>query len=70
MTIVPTSDGKVDAYASGITQLILDISSLLCAVAAEVATVGRFTKAGREHQSSCLLSRVTLCPYSPEQRGV
>ncbi len=27
MAIVPTSDGKIDAYASGITQLILDISS-------------------------------------------
>ena len=27
MAIVPTSNGKVDAYASGITQLILDISS-------------------------------------------
>jgi hypothetical protein len=25
--IVPTSNGKVDAYASGLTQLILDISS-------------------------------------------
>ena len=27
MAIVPTTNGKVDAYASGITQLILDISS-------------------------------------------
>jgi YVTN family beta-propeller protein len=27
MAIVPTSNGKVDAFASGITQLILDISS-------------------------------------------
>ena len=27
MAIVPSTDGKVDAYASGITQLILDISS-------------------------------------------
>ncbi len=27
MAIVPTSNGKVDAYASGLTQLILDISS-------------------------------------------
>ena len=27
MAIVPTSDGKIDAFASGITQLILDISS-------------------------------------------
>ncbi len=27
MAIVPSSDGKVDAFASGITQLILDISS-------------------------------------------
>jgi uncharacterized repeat protein (TIGR03803 family) len=27
MAIVPTNNGKVDAYASGITQLILDISS-------------------------------------------
>jgi hypothetical protein len=27
MAIVPSSNGKVDAYASGITQLILDISS-------------------------------------------
>ena len=27
MAIVPTSDGKIDAYASGVTQLILDISS-------------------------------------------
>ena len=27
MAIVPTADGKIDAYASGITQLILDISS-------------------------------------------
>ena len=27
MAIVPSNNGKVDAYASGITQLILDISS-------------------------------------------
>jgi YVTN family beta-propeller protein len=27
MAIVPTTDGEVDAYASGLTQLILDISS-------------------------------------------
>ncbi len=27
MAIVPTSNGKIDAYASGLTQLILDISS-------------------------------------------
>ena len=27
MAIVPSSNGKVDAYASGLTQLILDISS-------------------------------------------
>jgi hypothetical protein len=27
MAIVPTSNGKVDAYASGTTQLVLDISS-------------------------------------------
>jgi hypothetical protein len=27
MAIVPTADGEVDAYASGLTQLILDISS-------------------------------------------
>ncbi len=27
MAIVPTTNGKVDAYASGTTQLILDISS-------------------------------------------
>jgi hypothetical protein len=27
MAIVPSTNGKVDAYASGITQLILDISS-------------------------------------------
>jgi hypothetical protein len=27
MAIVPTTNGKVDAYASGLTQLILDISS-------------------------------------------
>ncbi|MGZ6316707.1 MAG: hypothetical protein ACXWNQ_05555 [Anaerolineales bacterium] len=27
MAIVPTNNGRVDAYASGITQLILDISS-------------------------------------------
>ncbi len=27
MAIVPTNNGKIDAYASGITQLILDISS-------------------------------------------
>ena len=27
MAIVPNQDGKTDAYASGITQLILDISS-------------------------------------------
>ena len=27
MAIVPTNNGKVDAFASGITQLILDISS-------------------------------------------
>jgi uncharacterized repeat protein (TIGR03803 family) len=27
MAIVPTTNGKVDAYASGITQLVLDISS-------------------------------------------
>ena len=27
MAIVPTSDGRVDAFASGVTQLILDISS-------------------------------------------
>ncbi len=27
MAIVPTADGKIDAYASGVTQLILDISS-------------------------------------------
>jgi hypothetical protein len=27
MAIVPTNNGSVDAYASGITQLILDISS-------------------------------------------
>jgi hypothetical protein len=27
MAIVPTTNGKIDAYASGITQLILDISS-------------------------------------------
>jgi hypothetical protein len=27
MAIVPTNNGKVDAYASGLTQLILDISS-------------------------------------------
>ena len=27
MAIVPTNNGKVDVYASGLTQLILDISS-------------------------------------------
>jgi hypothetical protein len=27
MAIVPTNNGKVDAFANGITQLILDISS-------------------------------------------
>jgi len=27
MAIVSTTNGKIDAYASGITQLILDISS-------------------------------------------
>ena len=27
MAIVPTNNGSIDAYASGITQLILDISS-------------------------------------------
>jgi hypothetical protein len=27
MAVVPTNNGKIDAYASGITQLILDISS-------------------------------------------
>jgi hypothetical protein len=27
MAILPSSNGKVDAYASGLTQLILDISS-------------------------------------------
>ena len=27
MAIVPTSNGKIDAYAAGYTQLILDISS-------------------------------------------
>jgi hypothetical protein len=27
MAIVPSNNGKVDAYASGLTQLILDISS-------------------------------------------
>jgi hypothetical protein len=27
MAIVPSSDGKIDAYARGMTQLILDISS-------------------------------------------
>jgi len=27
MAIVPNLDGRTDAYASGITQLILDISS-------------------------------------------
>ena len=27
MAIVPTSNGTIDAYASGTTQLILDISS-------------------------------------------
>jgi hypothetical protein len=27
MAIVPSTNGKVDAYASGITQLLLDISS-------------------------------------------
>jgi hypothetical protein len=27
MAIVPTNDGKIDAYANGITQLILDLSS-------------------------------------------
>jgi hypothetical protein len=27
MAIVPSTNGKVDAFASGITQLILDISS-------------------------------------------
>ncbi len=27
MAIVPTNNGKVDAYATGLTQLILDISS-------------------------------------------
>ena len=27
MAIVPSTNGKVDAYASGLTQLILDISS-------------------------------------------
>ena len=27
MAIVPTTNGKIDAYASGLTQLILDISS-------------------------------------------
>ena len=27
MAIVPTTNGSIDAYASGITQLILDISS-------------------------------------------
>ena len=27
MAIVPTVNGKIDAYASGTTQLILDISS-------------------------------------------
>jgi hypothetical protein len=26
MAIVPTSNGKIDAYAAGTTQLILDIS--------------------------------------------
>jgi hypothetical protein len=29
MAIVPSTNGKVDAYASGLTQLILDISSYL-----------------------------------------
>ena len=27
MAIVPSTNGKIDAYASGITQLVLDISS-------------------------------------------
>ena len=27
MAIMPSTNGKVDAYASGLTQLILDISS-------------------------------------------
>jgi hypothetical protein len=27
MAIVPSTNGKVDAYASGLTQLVLDISS-------------------------------------------
>jgi hypothetical protein len=27
MAIVPSTNGKVDAYASGITQLVLDISA-------------------------------------------
>ena len=27
MAIVPTSNGYIDAYASGLTQLVLDISS-------------------------------------------
>ena len=27
MAIVPSTNGKIDAYASGMTQLILDISS-------------------------------------------
>jgi hypothetical protein len=27
MAIVPTNDGSIDAYAAGLTQLILDISS-------------------------------------------
>jgi hypothetical protein len=27
MAIVPTSDGKIDGLASGLTQLVLDISS-------------------------------------------
>jgi hypothetical protein len=27
MAIVPNSDGKTDAYASGTTQLVLDISA-------------------------------------------
>jgi hypothetical protein len=27
MAIVPTNNGKIDAYANGLTQLILDISS-------------------------------------------
>ena len=27
MAIVPTTNGRIDAYASGLTQLVLDISS-------------------------------------------